>query len=347
MGAVSSIFATVQEPPAQSLPTQTDLTFSPEASAPPTVGAAQQDTVTLAGRTAEGQQTRAGNDNGQSGEAAAFFFAEKQSFRAGSGSGGSQTAQTPSVPQLPVKIVEEPAAGQEAAGAQSQENSTNATSASAAALRPDSSEIQQTSSASGTTEDAETPIAELAQLDDTLQQMGVNPQSISLFNRMAMVLYANDPAALRVLVQTLQSGAQQLTGSNSGDTTSGTNASDGLNASSSLPFLPQQPQLPAGTVGENIPEIQTLASDKDQLTDDAATDEVLRAEPRATSQGANTGTPGSVVTTGANEPNQQAGPSELSVQLEGLNSAFAAVGAQQSFFSTASSSNGQLLNVTF
>lgn len=344
MGAVSSIFATVQEPPAQSLPTQTDLTFSPEASAPRTVGAAQQDTVTLAGRNAEGQQTRAGNDNGQSGEAAAFFFAERQSFRAGSGSGGSQTAQAPSVPQLPVKIVEESAAGQEPAGDQSQANSTYATSARAPAVGPDSSEIQQTSSASGTTENAETPIAELAQLDDTLQQMGVNPQSISLFNRMAMVLYANDPAALRVLVQTLQSGAEQVTEGNSADTADG---SEGQYASSSIPSLPQQSQLLAGTIGENASGNQPEPAHKEQLASDSATDRVSQAEPRAPSQGAITATPGSSATTGANESSQQAGPSQLSLQLEGLNLAFAAVGAQQSFFSTASSSNGQLLNVTF
>ena len=290
---------------------------------------------------------RAGNDNGQSGESAAFFFAERQSFRAGSGSGGNQTAQAPSVPQLPVKIVEESAVGQEAAAPQSQANSTNATTASATAAEGDSSQTQQINPSSATTEDAETPIAELAQLDDTLQQMGVNPQSISLFNRMAMVLYANDPAALRVLVQTLQSGAQQLTGSNSGNTTNGANASDGQNASSSLPFLPQQSQLTTGTVGENIPEIQTVAADKDQLADDAATDEVSQAGSGATSQGANTDTPDSVATTGANQPNQQTGSSQLSVQLEGLNLAFAAAGAQQSFFSTGGSNNGQLLNVTF
>jgi hypothetical protein len=42
------------------------------------------------------------------------------------------------------------------------------------------------------------------------KNIGVNPQSISVFNRIAMLLYANDPAALRMLVQTLQKGAQLL-----------------------------------------------------------------------------------------------------------------------------------------
>jgi hypothetical protein len=146
------------------------------------------------------------------GEAAVFFFAEKQSFRAGSG--GSQTSQAPRVPRLPVRIAEEPAVGEKTIGVQNQANAANLTDASTATTEADSSETQATSSSSGTAAGANTPIAERAQLDDTLQQMGINPQSISLFNRMAMVLYANDPAALRVLVRMLQSGVRQPTESN-------------------------------------------------------------------------------------------------------------------------------------
>jgi hypothetical protein len=249
MGAVSSIFATLQEPSAPPLPAQTHAAFSSQASASPTTGVGQQDVVTLASRAAEGQQTRAGTDNGQFGEAAAFFFAEKQSFRAGSGSGGSQTVQTPSVPQLPVKIVEEPAVGQEAPTSQGQANSANTPDAAALATQADSLGTQPTSPPLVAASSADTPIAELAQLDNTLQQMGINPQSISLFNRMAMVLYANDPAALRVLMQTLQSGAQQLTENNSGDSSNGTNVSQSQTAAS-VPLSPsQQPSLPAATAG--------------------------------------------------------------------------------------------------
>jgi hypothetical protein len=51
---------------------------------------------------------------------------------------------------------------------------------------------------------------ELQQLDQTLQQLGINPQSISLFNRLALLLYANDPAALQQFVQQLQQGAQEV-----------------------------------------------------------------------------------------------------------------------------------------
>lgn len=343
MGAVSSIFAMVQEPLAPSLPTQTDDTFSPQANATPTTGVAPQDIVTLAARAAEGQQTRAGNENGQFGETAAFFLAERQSFRAGTGSGGSKTAQTPSVPQLPVKIVEERAVGREAPGTQNQTNAANTTSASALAAEAGSTETQQTSSSPGATAGAGTPLAELAQLDDTLQQMGVNPQSISLFNRMAMVLYANDPAALRVLVQTLQSGAEQVSESNSVNTANGTNASEPQNASSSLASLPQQA---ADMAGENVRESQVEAADNEQSATDSASAGTLQVEAPATNEEANATTAGSAATTGANEPKQQAGPSQLSIQLERLNSAFAAVAAQQ-FPAPSGSTVGQLLNVRF
>lgn len=57
-------------------------------------------------------------------------------------------------------------------------------------------------------------------------------------------------------------------------------------------------------------------------------------------------TAGSAVTTGGNEPDQKTGPSQLSIQLKGLNSAFAAIGTQQPSLAVGSA-NGQLLNVTF
>jgi hypothetical protein len=55
-----------------------------------------------------------------------------------------------------------------------------------------------------------TPQQQLQQLDTTLREMGFDPQSISLFNRMGLLLYANDPAALHNLVDALQAVDQQL-----------------------------------------------------------------------------------------------------------------------------------------
>jgi len=60
---------------------------------------------------------------------------------------------------------------------------------------------------------------ELAQLDQLLQQLGVDPNSIPLSEQLNMVLYLNDPAALDQLVQSLgkvvQAPAQNSAG-NSG-----------------------------------------------------------------------------------------------------------------------------------
>lgn len=55
------------------------------------------------------------------------------------------------------------------------------------------------------------PQQELAQLDHTLQRLGIDPTGISLVNRMALLLYAQDPAALKILVEALQTANQQLT----------------------------------------------------------------------------------------------------------------------------------------
>lgn len=51
---------------------------------------------------------------------------------------------------------------------------------------------------------------ELQQLDQSLQQLGIDPQSISLFNQLALLTFANDPAALQQFVRQLQQSAQQL-----------------------------------------------------------------------------------------------------------------------------------------
>lgn len=56
-----------------------------------------------------------------------------------------------------------------------------------------------------------TPSEQLSQLDRTLQELGIVPQSISLFHRMAMLLYANNPAALKDLVQQLPKAIEKLT----------------------------------------------------------------------------------------------------------------------------------------
>ncbi|MGA8224500.1 MAG: hypothetical protein WB780_22840, partial [Candidatus Acidiferrales bacterium] len=94
---------------------------------------------------------------------------------------------------------------------------------------------------SGTTAN---PQQELAQLDQTLQQLGIDPQSISLFNRIGLLLYANDPTALENLVQALKTVDQQIT-QLGGGTTSPTSTAQPQNAAQALLANVNQPQAQA------------------------------------------------------------------------------------------------------
>jgi len=85
----------------------------------------------------------------------------------------------------------------------------NQTAAQAAAAANDPATAAFTAAA-GQAGTASTPQQELVQLDQTLQQLGIDPQSISLFNRMGLLLYANDPVALQNLVHAMQTADQQL-----------------------------------------------------------------------------------------------------------------------------------------
>jgi hypothetical protein len=298
-------------------------------------GSQNKDTVTLAGRTAESQETGTGNGNAQFAESAAFFYAEKGTFRAANGS-ASTPAQTKNVPDLPVKISNE--------GANATQNGAvdvPAAGASAPTQAPDatgnvSAEIGA-GSASATSGSSQTPIAELAQLDDTLQQMGINPQSITLFNRMAMLLYANDPAALRVLMQTLQTGTQQLSGSSNGTATSGNNsAASPVTGSNVLQLLTTQAQL--GSVSLQSPGgsedgASTALADKSPTAGAGTLPISVNLSP---SDARNT----SQVTLQAPQMNS------FSTQLEDLQITFAAVGGDQLSPGSQSSSAGQMLNVT-
>src|SRR5277367_3022759 len=100
----------------------------------------------------------------------------------------TQTTDQPNVPA----VVAAPVA-QTAATAQSSVATTAATAAASTAPANASSAApaQQT----------------LQQLDRVLQQLGIDPQTLSLISREGMLNWVNDPAALRQIVQTVQSAA--------------------------------------------------------------------------------------------------------------------------------------------
>jgi hypothetical protein len=254
MAAVNFSLTPLSAPPAAN-PVAQGSTSAPQPNAVPAQGAANQsDSVTLTGRAAETQQT--GNETAQFGQNAAFFFAERQSFRAANGSATSPSTARPEVPTLPVKLSDENQNG-------SQGQSTAAGTAKAVQDAEAENVNQQNTmasaanaTASNSTSNSQTPNAELAQLDSTLQEIGVNPQSVSLFNRMAMLLYANDPAALRMLVQTLQTGAQ-LASANGANTKTGT-ASPTTSSAAQAELQSTQSQILVQALGNAAPANQSI-----------------------------------------------------------------------------------------
>jgi hypothetical protein len=361
MATVGSVL-TMNAQTATPIPAQPGVTAGPQAAVGSSEMTQQSDSVTLMGGTAESQET-AYNENGgtQLGEASAFFLAEQQSFRAANGSGGNQSATASTVPHLPVKTRDEATVGAGLAGsAPSAQTAPNAnqrsvgvgdSAANPAALSGAVSSATTTSSASSENAAAETPIAELAQLDDTLQQMGIDPQSISLFNRMAMLLYANDPAALRVLVQTMQTGAQQLTAANSGGADVVAGAQSATSAPSAGPSSGQTQPAPA----EN--------SQAQEVQADAGQTEVSLAQPAIGSQatgddsvaaGQPLALPAAYIATSSDsgQTSPTATPGGLSqsntlvAQLDQLNSTFATVEGGQFKFLQQNAESGQLLNVS-
>jgi len=357
MATVGSALALVAQPPTPIL-AHPGVTSGPQAAVTPGQTTQQADSVTLAGQAAEAQQNSDnGNGSAQFGQASAFFFAEQESFRAGNGSGGNQSA-TATAPSLPVKTTDEANVGNaqgetvtsgQATPTASQGSVSNST-ADTAATNGGESTTQTAGSASSGKGEVDTPIAELAQLDDTLQQMGIDPQSISLFSRMAMLLYANDPAALRVLVQTMQNGAQQLTAANS-NAQNGGGATGAAGANASLQgLLPAQTQstqsqgsqYEPATVPDNAQQTQVSVSD--------ATTGAAGTANGATALNQSVSLPAYVLSAtsdaSASGTGQLSQPTAYATQLGRLNSTFAAVEGRLFSLQKGSAESGQLLNVS-
>ena len=138
--------------------------------------------------------------------AAPDFLASQVNPNAADTSTNATQAQGAPVPQDTVTLTGQAAQGQ---GTNHQPNppafapmvlqpagtNTNATTQGPNASSQDAQQTQQ---------------RELQQLDQTLQQLGIDPQSITLFNQLALLAFANDPAALQQFVQQLQQSTQQI-----------------------------------------------------------------------------------------------------------------------------------------
>lgn len=197
---------------------------------------APQDTVTLTGQASQGQQTQQNTQQQVPFQETVLVVAEAQVqvFAQGdngaANTGAQQTPEAPPTAQVQTQTqLQDPAAAALATGTNAQGNATGAAQGSE---------------------------QELQQLDQTLQQLGIDPQSISLFNRLALLLYANDPAALQQFVQQLQQGAQEV-GQGTG-TTATTNQTE------------PQAQSPAPDQNQNAVSGQAGASSQPATSGQAA-----------------------------------------------------------------------------
>jgi hypothetical protein len=161
---------------------------------------------------------------------------------------------------------------------------------------------------------SQTPVQQqLQQLDQVLQQLGINPQSISLFNQLAMLIYDNNPAELLQFVQALQGLAPQAL------TQTGGNAAATANQTQTQNAVPAQNQnaAPAQTQNQNTGAIQV----------EAVAVEVNITEAQGTLQigGAASPTPqaGTQPTAAPNTQNNT-----LALQFQELQLSFGAVGVE-------------------
>lgn len=225
---------------------------------------APADTVVLTGRIAE-TQLNGNNPNASQTAQAALYVPAAGVF----GGLGAAPATQQAQPALPTQTgaPQTPQPISQAAAAAAPANTADPAIAAAVAAN-----AQPSAAADGAADAAggngNTPQQQLAQLDQTLQQLGIDPQSISLFNRMGMLLYANDPAALRVMVQEIQGGAQsgQASAANPSATQTAQSA-QGLTQSPTLGSgqappanqaqVQPQPPAPASTQAQN--QISTSA----------------------------------------------------------------------------------------
>lgn len=328
MASVSLSLTIPTQPPGPA-PAQQGSSAGPEASASQAQGvASQQDTVTLAGRAAESQPQRGGGGNGSFGEASSYFLAERQSFRASSGSAPSQSSGASTPPTLPVKLSSNVGQSEDSVGddedSEALAGSANDAISAATATESDggaasgvANNAALSTAAAGA--NSQTPFAELTQLDQTLQQIGINPQSISLFNRMAMLLYANDPAALKVLMQTLQTGAQVSSGGASTATAGGAGALQ-VSAATVQSLLPAEPE------GGSAPSSNSQA----QVSQDAGV-EASDQNAAPPFQGFTAQQMQQDAQVAATESTSSDGSSDVSfplAQMQGLQQALVSVGAQ-------------------
>lgn len=196
-----------------------DISPLPPASPAPglSISSAPQDRVSLSG-TFPPQQPRQSAASNASAQSAAFTpLAEEITFPPGQSTANVFTTST--FPPTATEADQNTGSGVATISAANSESAnviaTSGAQTAAAAQSPvatAAANAAATASATGVASTA--PAAQtLQQLDRELQQLGIDPQSLSLITRGGMLNWINDPAALRQIVQNVESAANpsQLT----------------------------------------------------------------------------------------------------------------------------------------
>jgi hypothetical protein len=156
---------------------------------------AQQDTVSLSGTPPQRQQSSASRGNAQ--PATFQLLAQTTTF----------PPTQSSIPAVAASAVPsaatQPASQNNVAAAVVQSNAGTQTSVATATATANAPAVASPASASNAAPAQQT----LQQLDRVLQQLGIDPQTLSLISREGMLNWVNDPAALRQIVQNVQAAA--------------------------------------------------------------------------------------------------------------------------------------------
>lgn len=348
---VQDVFQLTETVQQQAPPTATPVNANQAQGAP-----APADTVTLTNQAAEGQQ--AGQDANPGRFDQAVFLGAAGLFI---GANAAQANPQPQVPALPVLLP--PLQTQNAAAAPAaiaadpatnaaanQNTATNAAANAANAAAANAATDANAAAAANAADPApaaSTPQQQLQQLDQSLLQLGINPQSIPLFNRMAMLLYANDPAALQLLVQALQTTTTQQ-----GGTQTGANAAENTNATATQALLQGVAQSTQGQAAQQA-ALAATATQNNAQSQAAPQVEILAAQINFADVQATLTLPNQTAQAAANQTaptaaNAPALSNPLSVQIEELQIAIQAVEIQpgQAANESAQAASGNALNVT-
>lgn len=151
---------------------------------------AVRDTVSLSRALLPKQRQQNASSAGNAQPATLALLAQTTTFPP---SQNAATAATPSTNQSNASAVTTSASAQTTAATQSP--------VATATAHPDATATAASASSAASAQQT------LQQLDRVLQQLGIDPQTLSLISREGMLNWVNDPAALRQIVQNVQAAA--------------------------------------------------------------------------------------------------------------------------------------------